>query len=450
MVRLDGTELWRLPGAHSSRVNDLVFAPDGLLASAGGDGTAVLIDPRDGSPIGEPLRGIGGDALKVAFTPDGRGVVTVSADTVATWDLDTLTGGRRLVVTAPGELGGLRDTTLLTAIGAGGDQLVTDGKELHIWAGSPRQPGRAIRTRSESEFHIDHQLAVSADGSRAVIPSDELLEIWDPRARKKVGGFRVANSGLDEIRVTAITADGSRVGYGLAGLGVGPRAGVIDLRTGRTTAAIALRAQTVTALAFSADGTTLATADGDDHLRFWDTASGRELSGGRRTATQVQALSYSPDGGMLAIVDQSGELTLWDARRRQPLGAPMVDPAGPLARVVFSPDSRLIATMSVGGSFSLWDAASAQWIGRGVLAHRDSVSSIENAPDDPLPDLTFADGGDTLVTSSIDGSVTFWDLRPSSWERNACVLAGRNLTRAEWDKYVGGAYTRTCAQWPEG
>ena len=28
--------------------------------------------------------------------------------------------------------------------------------------------------------------------------------------------------------------------------------------------------------------------------------------------------------------------------------------------------------------------------------------------------------------------------------------AGRNLTRAEWDQFVGGDYRRTCPQWLEG
>jgi hypothetical protein len=54
------------------------------------------------------------------------------------------------------------------------------------------------------------------------------------------------------------------------------------------------------------------------------------------------------------------------------------------------------------------------------------------------------------ATTSWDGSVIFWDLNPSSWEAKACALAGRNLTRFEWERFVGGAYRRTYPQWPEG
>ncbi len=35
-----------------------------------------------------------------------------------------------------------------------------------------------------------------------------------------------------------------------------------------------------------------------------------------------------------------------------------------------------------------------------------------------------------------DGIVT-WDLDPAHWETAACELAGRNLTREEWDRHLG-------------
>jgi hypothetical protein len=44
-----------------------------------------------------------------------------------------------------------------------------------------------------------------------------------------------------------------------------------------------------------------------------------------------------------------------------------------------------------------------------------------------------------------DGIVA-WDLDPASWELAACRLAGRNLTRGEWDRYLGdlAPYRATC------
>jgi hypothetical protein len=49
-----------------------------------------------------------------------------------------------------------------------------------------------------------------------------------------------------------------------------------------------------------------------------------------------------------------------------------------------------------------------------------------------------------------DPRTQVWDLDPAHWRAAACLEAGRNLTKAEWDLYLGGDYRRTCPQWPAG
>jgi WD40 repeat protein len=93
----------------------------------------------------------------------------------------------------------------------------------------------------------------------------------------------------------------------------------------------------------------------------------------------------------------------------------------------------------VNGTVSLWDVARRVPVGRPLPGHTDAALGV-----------IFVDNGDTLVTSSWDGSLVFWDLRPSFWQARACELAGRNLTRDEWDQFVSGDYRRTCPKWPEG
>jgi WD40 repeat protein len=98
-----------------------------------------------------------------------------------------------------------------------------------------------------------------------------------------------------------------------------------------------------------------------------------------------------------------------------------------------------LAATSDNGTVSIWDLDSRRQIGRPLPGHTDAALGV-----------TFAEGGNTLVTSSWDGSLIFWDLRPSSWAAKACALAGRNLTADEWNQFVGGDYQRTCPQWPKG
>jgi hypothetical protein len=54
-------------------------------------------------------------------------------------------------------------------------------------------------------------------------------------------------------------------------------------------------------------------------------------------------------------------------------------------------------------------------------------------------------GASRLAAVYDTGQAYLWDIRPSSWLRRACVLAGRPLTRQEWtDVLPGREYHPAC------
>ena len=58
--------------------------------------------------------------------------------------------------------------------------------------------------------------------------------------------------------------------------------------------------------------------------------------------------------------------------------------------------------------------------------------------------------GAGIYFGTVTGSVVFYVLEPDDWMTIACQAAGRNLTRAEWDHYLGDLddYRATCPQYP--
>jgi hypothetical protein len=47
--------------------------------------------------------------------------------------------------------------------------------------------------------------------------------------------------------------------------------------------------------------------------------------------------------------------------------------------------------------------------------------------------------GGTHIAAVYDGGQGYaWDVRPSSWARYACAIAGRTLTHAEWQQFLPG------------
>jgi hypothetical protein len=107
--------------------------------------------------------------------------------------------------------------------------------------------------------------------------------------------------------------------------------------------------------------------------------------------------------------------------------------------VAFSPDGRLLAMGDENGGVSLWDVATRRQLGTTVQLHTATVHA-----------LAFNRAGTMLASASRDGTARLWST-PGSWLREACQAAGRNLTAAEWARYVGtGPYARDCPQYPSG
>ena len=69
-------------------------------------------------------------------------------------------------------------------------------------------------------------------------------------------------------------------------------------------------------------------------------------------------VAFSPDGTLLATVDAHGTVRLWNPATGQPVGAPLPSDRGAdgaMAGVAFSPDGTLLASADSGGIMRLWD-----------------------------------------------------------------------------------------------
>ena len=57
----------------------------------------------------------------------------------------------------------------------------------------------------------------------------------------------------------------------------------------------------------------------------------------------------------------------------------------------------------------------------------------------------FTPDGRSLLAITDAGRAYLWDVRPSRWMRQACDVAGRTLTRTEWqDALPGRDYAPAC------
>jgi WD40 repeat protein len=68
----------------------------------------------------------------------------------------------------------------------------------------------------------------------------------------------------------------------------------------------------VSAVAYSPDGSTIATGSWDMTVKLWDAATGKERTTFRWPIGRVYCLAYAPDGLRLAAGGDEGKTVVWD------------------------------------------------------------------------------------------------------------------------------------------
>ena len=141
---------------------------------------------------------------------------------------------------------------------------------------------------------------------------------------------------------------------------------------------------------------------------------------------------FSPDGRLLAI-SSLGYTQLWDVESRRPVGAPLGGHEGEVLNAEFSPDGKMLATSGFDGTVILWDVDSRRTLG--TLPGSLGYTSARFTPD-----------GRRLFKLFETGAAQRWEVSPDAWSRHACAVAGRELTRAEWEEFVPDQdYRRVCS-----
>jgi WD40 repeat protein/serine/threonine protein kinase len=163
----------------------------------------------------------------------------------------------------------------------------------------------------------------------------------------------------------------------------------------------------VTGVAFSPDGTRLASGSWDATVKVWDVSMSTEgrQAGGQGALTieghtgKVWSLAFSPDGQRLAAGASAGSVKVWDAQTGKEV-LPLQGHTGPVTSVAFSPDGTRIASASQDKTVRVWEADTGKELRR--LDHPLAVGDVAFSPKKDDQRLASACG---------DGLVRVWDLK---------------------------------------
>jgi WD40 repeat protein len=337
----------------SARVGRVGVARVGLISLRGIGLIAVGLAALAWFSDGEPRRDLshrqvlsgeqGGGNRSLAVSPDGTSMATTNTfGHLALWRLDDGWWTDHLLET------GLFAKT--AAFSPDGHFLAIGGTHLVLWElGS--QGGKPVARLPVAGIE---SLAFSPDGKTLAFTFQKSRKIvlWD-----LVAGQERASFPIDSPFTSVLSLDFSPDGRYLAA-GANDRPALIsvwNLTTGQRVLKLNGNCGPTKSVAFSPDGTSLATAFAYERfVRLWDPRSGQLLRvfGGHEFGTN--SVAFSPDGTSLATAGNDGIVRVWTVATGE-LRTVLDGDAAALPHVAFSPDGRVIAMTGIGDNdVRLW------------------------------------------------------------------------------------------------
>ena len=264
------------------------------------------------------------------------------------------------------------------------NQVLSDKGDYTEW-GLPKEAKARLGKGSVNE------IAYSPDGNRLAVASGTGIWLYDAYTGKELD---LLTGHTESVPTVAFSPDGSIIASGSQDKTVM----LWDGMTGEHKQTLIGHENIVTGVAFSPDGDILASSSFDTTVRLWDVKTGKIKKITSETFGSLSGIVFSLDGDTIAGWTFAGNTVhFWDVATGK-LKTTLEIETQFASDVVFSQNGDTIAiNCSSDLNIQLWDVSTRQYQGT-LYGHFSNITDVVFSPD-----------GNTLASACLDGTLRLWD-----------------------------------------